>query len=173
MPPRERFAYYHRLGAVERAAYDASDRILVVRAARPLARPAESRGVARALREADREALERTSQVLVDSLVATLGVPRVRVRVAGSRPRDGEGELHALYVPADGYHPARIRMWWLTAKRRQPVAPKTYLRELLHELGHHLDYTLYDLPVSLHTRGFFARESSLLRQVLDGATALP
>lgn len=172
MSPRERFAYYDRLSTAERAAYDASDRILVVRAAVSLARPAESRAVADALRKADRDALQKASQGLIGSLVAALSVPQVRVRVAGSRPRDGEGELHAIYVPADGHHPARIRMWWLTAKRRLPVAPKTYLRELLHELGHHLDYTLYNLPVSLHTRGFFARESSLLRQVLDGTSAV-
>lgn len=172
MPPRDRFAYYHRLNAAERAAYDASDRVLVVRADASLARPRESLEVAQALKARDRPTLQNASQRLIDSLVSALGVPAVRVRVAGSRPRDGEGELHGIYVPADGHHPARIRMWWLTAAQHRPVAPRTYLRELLHELGHHFDYTLYGLPMSLHTRGFFARESSLLRQVLDGASGL-
>lgn len=172
MPPPDRFAYYDRLNAEEREAYDASDRVLVVRAAASLARPRESLEVAQALRARDRDALQIASQDLIDSLVSALAVPPVRVRVAGFRPRDGEGELHAIYVPADGHHPGRIRMWWLTAKQRRPVAPRTYLRELLHELGHHLDFTLYGLPVSLHTRGFFARESSLLRQVLDGVGEL-
>lgn len=172
MPSRDRFAYYHRLSAAERAAYDASDRILVVRADTSLARSRECLQLARALRAGDRPTLQDASQQLIDSLVSALDVPPVRVRVAGTRPRDGEGELHGIYVPADGHHPARIRMWWLTAAQRRPVAPRTYLRELLHELGHHLDYTLYGLPMSLHTRGFFARESSLLRQVLDGASGL-
>jgi hypothetical protein len=41
------------------------------------------------------------------------------------------------------------------------VAFKTFLRTLLHELCHHLDYALLNLRDSLHTQGFYQRESSL------------
>ncbi len=58
----------------------------------------------------------------------------------------------------------------LTAKRGQVVAFKTFLRTLLHEICHHLDYTLLDLPDSFHSRGFYKRESSLFHQI--GASAV-
>jgi hypothetical protein len=35
----------------------------------------------------------------------------------------------------------------------------------LHEVVHHLDYTLLGLGESFHTDGFFQRESSLVRQL--------
>ena len=53
-----------------------------------------------------------------------------------------------------------------TAQRRQVVAFRTYLRTLLHELCHHLDYELYRLDESFHTEGFFQRESSLVHQLI-------
>ena len=50
--------------------------------------------------------------------------------------------------------------------RRRPF--RTFLRTLLHELCHHLDYELLDLDDSFHTEGFFKRESSLFKQLVDG-----
>lgn len=45
------------------------------------------------------------------------------------------------------------------------VAYRTFLRTLLHELGHHLDYELYRLEESFHTQGFYKREASMFRQL--------
>jgi hypothetical protein len=56
------------------------------------------------------------------------------------------------------------------------VAFRTFLRTLLHELCHHLDYRLYRLPDSFHTEGFYKRESSLFHQLVptnDEARPLP
>jgi hypothetical protein len=53
-----------------------------------------------------------------------------------------------------------------TAKHRRVVAFKSFLRTLLHELCHHLDYELYRLPDSFHTKGFYMRESSLFHQLM-------
>jgi hypothetical protein len=62
----------------------------------------------------------------------------------------------------------------LTAKRGHVVAFKTYLRTLLHEICHHLDYVLLRLPDSFHTDGFYRRESSLFHQIGgDTAARLP
>jgi hypothetical protein len=58
-----------------------------------------------------------------------------------------------------------------TAKRGEVVAPRTFLRTLLHEVGHHLDMELFDLPESYHSRGFYRRESSLYR-IITQDTAL-
>jgi hypothetical protein len=48
-----------------------------------------------------------------------------------------------------------------TAKRKQVVAFKTFLRTVLHELCHHLDYEYFGLEDSFHTEGFYQRESNL------------
>jgi uncharacterized damage-inducible protein DinB len=56
-----------------------------------------------------------------------------------------------------------------TARQQRVVAFRTYLRTLLHEVGHHLDYTLLGLADSFHTQGFYQRESHLFHQlVTDG-----
>jgi hypothetical protein len=76
--------------------------------------------------------------------------------------------LHGLYEPAEGRASAIITLWMRTAKHRRIVAFKSFLRTLLHELCHHLDYELYELSDSFHTEGFYKRESSLLHQLIEG-----
>jgi hypothetical protein len=53
-----------------------------------------------------------------------------------------------------------------TVKHRRVVAFRSFLRTLLHELCHHLDYELYKLSDSFHTEGFYKRESSLFHQLV-------
>jgi hypothetical protein len=53
-----------------------------------------------------------------------------------------------------------------TAKKEQVVKFRTFLRTLLHEVCHHLDYELYKLAETFHTEGFYARESALMRSLL-------
>jgi len=64
---------------------------------------------------------------------------------------------------AGGSENDSIQVWMRTAKRGQVVAFRTFLRTLLHEVCHHLDYVYFDLHESYHTEGFFQRESSLFR----------
>jgi hypothetical protein len=58
-----------------------------------------------------------------------------------------------------------------TAKKERVVKFRTFLRTLLHEVCHHLDYELYRLAETFHTEGFYARESALMRELLGEATA--
>jgi hypothetical protein len=60
-----------------------------------------------------------------------------------------------------------------TARHRRVVAFRTFLRTLLHEAGHHLDYTYLKLAHSFHTEGFFKRESSLFYQLVPSARPGP
>src|SRR6185503_11830207 len=78
------------------------------------------------------------------------------------------GELHGLYTAERGKTPV-IQLWMRTAKQRRVVAFRTYLRTLLHEVGHHLDYALLRLRDSYHTEGFYKRESSLFKQLVADA----
>jgi len=90
------------------------------------------------------------------------------VRVAARRPPLRGGELQGLYAPAPERGRDVITVWMLTAKRGQVVKFRTFLRTLLHEICHHLDYTLLRLPDSLHTQGFYQRESSLFHALGAG-----
>jgi hypothetical protein len=85
--------------------------------------------------------------------------------VLAARPHAKWGELHGLYTAERGKVP-KIQLWMRTAKQRRVVAFRTYMRTLLHEVGHHLDYELLRLRESYHTEGFYKRESSLFHQLV-------
>src|SRR2546430_6891732 len=78
------------------------------------------------------------------------------------------GELHGLYTHERGRQP-KIQLWMRTAKQKRVVAFRTYLRTLLLEIGHHVDYTGLRLGESYHTQGFYKRESSLFHQLVPDA----
>jgi hypothetical protein len=158
------FAYYRRLSAQQKKVYERSDAIATIALPdAPALRPLVVE-LARALGEADRPRVERTAQQLADGICARLGVPRVAVRVLAARPTGSYGELHGLYEPEPA--PARVTVWMRTAAKRRVVAFKSFLRTLVHELLHHLDYELYELEETFHTGGFFSRESSIAHQLL-------
>jgi hypothetical protein len=102
---------------------------------------------------------------LVLGITASLGVEPVDVGVLAVRPSLRAAELHGLYT-RDGKGRPRIRVWMRTVHYRRVVAFRTFLRTLLHEVCHHLDYTRFELADSFHTEGFFQRESSLFYQLV-------
>jgi hypothetical protein len=111
------------------------------------------------------ERVERAAQAIADEICSSLAIRRVRVIVSGTRPSNTRGELHGLYTDGAGSALPTIKIWMLTAKRGQVVAFKTFLRTLLHEICHHLDYAHLHLEDSFHTEGFYKRESSLFYQI--------
>ncbi len=159
------FAYYDRLGERDKATYRASDRVTEIR----LSRPEELRSLVDPIRAAlladDRAALEAASSALCRALSAMLGVSAPDVGVLAVRPSLRDAELHGLYTRDERRRP-RIRVWMRTVRHRRVVAFRTFLRTLLHEIGHHLDYEHLRLPDSFHTEGFFKRESSLFYQLV-------
>ncbi|MGE0682388.1 MAG: hypothetical protein AB7P69_16000 [Candidatus Binatia bacterium] len=111
--------------------------------------------------------VQSLSQAVVNQICQRLGVRTVRIHVHGVRPSNRRGELHGLYTQYSGGSPnASIEVWMRTAKRGQVVAFRTFLRTLLHEVCHHLDYTYLQLRESYHTQGFFQRESSLFHALM-------
>jgi hypothetical protein len=160
-----RFDYYQRLNKTDRAIYRVSDEYDAIelehpRALRPLATKLGS-----ALAADDRVAVDKLAQRLVTGISRQMGVRTASSRVEAARPRSSGEELHGLYIREDGERPV-IVVWMRTAARRRPVAHRAFLRTLLHEVCHHLDYELLGLADSFHTPGFFQRESSLMRQLL-------
>jgi hypothetical protein len=105
------------------------------------------------------------ARALTAEICRLLGAPPVSVDVRGVRPRNTRGELHGLFYPYDPRRrtPPSIVLWMRTAQRHEVVKPKTFVRTLMHEIGHYLDYVILHLEDSYHTQGFFKRESSLVR----------
>lgn len=158
------FDYYQRLSRRDRAIYRRSDAVheLVLPDPAALAAPVEA--IRRGLARDDRPGVQQAAAALAAGIVRSLSAPPVKVRVLARRPSDAYSELHGLYVAAPGEMPV-IRVWMRTAAHLKPVAFRTFLRTLLHEVGHHLDYAHLGLEDSFHTEGFFRRESSLMRQL--------
>jgi hypothetical protein len=160
------FSYYNRLTARQQVIYRKSDAIDSVTIPHVAQLVSVAERISRALAAEDRPATQAACQELLDALASRLVVPAVEVSVLARRPKQRDGELHGLYEPAERGTPVRISVWMRTARRKQVVAFRTFLRTLLHEFCHHLDYECYRLHDSFHTEGFYKRESSLLKQLL-------
>ena len=164
------FAYYARLNRAQQAIYRKSDGITEVRLSRPADLHPLVGALDVALRTEDRLATQRATDRLIRGLTDTLAIPPVKVEVLAARPHAKWGELHGLYTAERGKVP-KIQLWMRTAKQKRVVAFRTYMRTLLHEVGHHIDYTFLRLADSFHTEGFYKRESSLFYQLVPEARA--
>ncbi len=179
-------AFYYRLSARAQRCYlksDALDRYVL--AASPAAITIASR-LAAVLPTAAPSLAQRGAQALGNELCRLLGVAPVRIEVRGVRPHNARGELHGIFYP-DGTGriqapgspaaPRRDReplivLWMRTAQRHDVVKPRTFIRTMMHELGHYFDYAHFRFDDSFHTGGFFKRESFLIRALFpDSADA--
>jgi hypothetical protein len=159
------FAYYDRLSRREKELYDRSDRIRRIELPQAEGLRPVIEILRRGLVEDDRRVVEAAASRLVEGITASLGVEPVEVGVLAVRPSLRAAELHGLYT-RDDKRRARIRVWMRTVHYRRVVAFRTFLRTLLHEVCHHLDYAHFRMADSLHTEGFFQRESSLFYQLV-------
>ena len=173
------FAYYDRLSPARKEVYRLSDAIgtLDLPAGVLIAQPVVDIGDG--LSRGHRATVQKGSQTLIDALGAGFLVPPVDVRVLAVRPSDVDGELHGLYEPDEEIPTARISVWMRTAQKKQVVAFRSFVRTVVHEFLHHLDYEHFKLPETFHTEGFYKRESSLTNALfaaasdVDGGGAVP
>lgn len=166
------FSYYNRLSAERKRTYRKSDEIRLTLPggveAGKLIRKLEQK-----LKAEARAEIQATCQELLNRLTRAFAVPNVGVAVFAVRPNNSGGELHGFYEPMEDDRLARISIWMRTAQRKQVVAFKTFLRTLIHELCHHLDYELFQLAETFHTEGFYKRESSLVYALLGQTAPVP
>ena len=167
------FAYYNRLTAAQKRIYRLSDAIESIALPPGIAPGGDVAAIRTALVADDRAGAQRACQRIADALTTGYRVPPIRMRVLAQRPADDYGELHGLYEPEDGRTRARVSVWMRTARRRQVVAFKSFLRTVCHEVCHHLDYELFALEETFHTDGFYKRESSLANALLAAESVLP
>ena len=164
-----KFGYYKSLGARQRRIYDQSDGVTTVRLPAAGDLQAITLRLRSALASDDRATTEAQSQALVAGILRRLHVDPVDVRVLAVRPSTSREELHGLYEYGGRRQTPLITVWMRTVQRRQVVAFKTFLRTLLHEVVHHLDYRMLKLADSYHTQGFYKRAESLYRQLAPAA----
>lgn len=164
--PPQRFAFYAKLSRKNQAEYRRSDAKATLDIPNVYPLRAFLPDIQMALEDVNTRSLRRSAQALVSLLLEQFDAPSVEVRVLKVRPNNDEYELHGLYEHEEGKRPV-IRVWAKTAAHKRPVAFKTFVRTLLHEVVHHFDFALFDLPNSFHTHGFYKRESHLARQLLD------
>lgn len=136
-------------------------------ALRPIVADLES-----ALRNGDVREVESCCNELSYEICMDLGLPILRVTVRDERPEQAGYELHGLYEWADGKIP-QVQVWMRTRARGRIVAFRTFLRTLLHELVHHVDFGGRHLDVSPHGPAFYRRESSLFRQLAPDEVVSP
>ena len=160
------FSYYRRLSATHKRIYRQSDRISVVKLPRDADYFALTDAIKQALSMADRRRVWDGSQALSDRITGGLAIPPVSIVVLERRPFNEAEELHGFYKPREEGEGAMITVWMRTAQRQQVVAFKSFLRTLLHEMCHHIDYEYLELAESFHTEGFYKRESSLFHQLV-------
>ena len=163
-PPPRRFGYYERLTRAQQRIYRDSDAVTSLRL--PGAAELHPRVAAldASLISEDRLAVQVASQMLFTALTQAFGIGPCRLEVLAARPHGRWGELQGLYI--EDRRLPRVQLWMRTARQRRVVAFRTYLRTLLHELGHHVDYRYLRLADSFHTQGFYQRESSLFHQLV-------
>ena len=161
------FDYYQRLSKRNQAIYRQSDKLTDVILKTPQALQPGIPILQQALADDDRRAVELACKGLAAGLCADLAVPPVNVKVLAVRPHNDYAELHGLYEAGEERRRALISLWMRTARHKRVVAFRTFLRTLLHEFCHHLDYEHYRLGESFHTEGFFKRESSLFKQLVE------
>jgi hypothetical protein len=160
------FAYYSRLNRRQQQVYRQSDTVRQLALPNAMELRPLVMQVALALKQQHKANAQRACQELVNGITAALRVPPVRIKLLSVRPSTEWEELHGFYEPAEGSGRSTVTVWMRTAQRRQVVAFRTFLRTLLHEICHHLDYELLRLEDSFHTEGFYSRENSLFKQLV-------
>lgn len=160
-------AFFNRLSKTQQKIYLASDKIKTVALSDNESLKQYSHAIEQALLSADVDQVEACSQQLIDQISQQCNVVTARAHILERRPSNKSSELHGLYEPIDKTcKQGQIYVWMRTAKRQQVVAFKTFLRTLIHEFCHHLDYEYFHLNDSFHTQGFYRRESSIYKQII-------
>lgn len=118
---------------------------------------------------------QKLAQVLVDFVCEKINIPTVKVLVSeSSRPHRtnyaGSVKSQTLgqykYAYNINAYPISIKIWNLTAVRKQRISNKMFLGTLEHELIHHYDIFKLGMAKSPHTAGFY-RRIELLDKMFD------
>jgi hypothetical protein len=159
------FPYYDNLSATQKRIYRKSDAIKSIPVKNPSGIHPVTIKLKKSLEDNKRRDVAKHTSEICRLVCEGLRTEILTVKISSKRPSSSTRELHGLYEWADGETPV-LTIWMKTAAKGQVVAFKSFIRTILHELCHHLDYTYFNLDDSFHTEGFFKRESFLYKQIV-------
>jgi len=128
--------------------------------------------LAEALTSGDEEAINEYANETLAELNRIYNLPHLRVYTGGKRriTRRG-GQYYGVYKTRGGEEKRHsISVYSRTAKTQKYVAPKTFLRTLIHEWSHHYDKYKLKINHTYHTKGFYDRLKTVydeLKKPLD------
>jgi len=159
------FPYYNNLSAAKKRIYRRSDAIESI--------PVKSAGgihpvtikLKKSLEDNKPRDVAKHASEICRLVCEGLDTEALIVKISSRRPSSSAEELQGFYERTEG-ETSVLTVWMKTAAKGQVVAFKSFIRTVLHELCHHIDYTYFNLDDSLHTEGFFKREASLYKQIV-------
>ena len=159
------FPYYDNLSAAKKRIYRKSDPIESIPVKSPGCIHPVTIKLKKSLEDNKRRDVAKHASEICRLVCEGLDTEALIVRISSRRPSSSAEELQGLYERTDG-ETSVLTVWMKTAAKGQVVAFKSFIRTVLHELCHHIDYTYFDLDDSLHTEGFFKREAFLYKQIV-------
>jgi hypothetical protein len=159
------FPYYDNLSAAKKRIYRKSDAIDSIPVKNPGGIHPVTRKLKKSLEDNKRRDVAKHASEICRLVCEGLDTEALIVRIRSRRPSSSDEELQGLYERTEG-ETSVLTVWMKTTAKGQVVAFKSFIRTVLHELCHHIDYAHFDLDDSLHTEGFFKRESFLYKQIV-------
>jgi hypothetical protein len=159
------FAYYANLSPANKRIYRKSDAIEHIPVKRGNDIAPLSKALSRALTKNARADVAKQASAICRRICRDLNIEAPVVKIRAARPSSSREELHGVYEHTEGHKPV-ITVWMKTAAQKRVVAFKSFIRTVLHELCHHIDYAYFKLADSFHTEGFFKRESRLYKDIV-------
>jgi len=123
-----------------------------------------------ALINGNEEAINEITNETISELNLIYKLPPLKVYTSGKRrmTRGGGGQYYGVYRSrGEGENRHSISVYSRTAKSQKYVAPKTFLRTLIHEWGHHYDKYKLSLKSTFHTKGFYDRINTIYEQLKE------
>ena len=122
-----------------------------------------------ALKNGEEEAINEFTNEMIAELNLIYKLPHLRVYTGGKRRMTRSGGQYYGVYRTRGSQEAKhsISVYSRTAKTQKYVAPKTFLRTLIHEWGHHYDKHKLKLKSTFHTKGFYNRLNTIYDQLKE------
>lgn len=122
-----------------------------------------------ALKNGEENAINEFTNEMIAELNLIYKLPHLKVFTGGKRrmTRSG-GQYYGVYRTRGSQETRHsISVYSRTAKTQKYVAPKTFLRTLIHEWGHHYDKHKLKLNSTFHTKGFYDRMNIIYNQLKE------
>ena len=125
--------------------------------------------LAQALKEGEEEEINEYANETVAELNRIYKLPHLKVYTGGKRRLTRRGGQYYGVYKTRGEEEKRhsISVYSRTAKTQKYVAPKTFLKTLIHEWGHHYDKYRLKIANTYHTKGFYDRLNTVYSKLKE------